>query len=66
MHHRSPTFARTSAVCVVDVANSAFCDTNGLDRDLREVLEEGRVAYLLGYYRVTAPGTASITTSKLG
>lgn len=33
-----------------ETGGRAFYDTNGLDEDLREVVEEGRVAYLLGYY----------------
>jgi VWFA-related protein len=33
-----------------ETGGRAFYDTNGLDQDLREVVEEGRVAYLLGYY----------------
>lgn len=33
-----------------ETGGRAFYDTNGLDVPLREVIEEGRVAYLLGYY----------------
>jgi VWFA-related protein len=33
-----------------ETGGRAFYDTNRLDQDLRDVLEEGRVAYLLGYY----------------
>ena len=33
-----------------ETGGRAFYDSNGLDEDLRQVLEEGRVAYLLGYY----------------
>lgn len=33
-----------------ETGGRAFYDTNGLDQDLREVVEESRVAYSLGYY----------------
>ena len=33
-----------------ETGGRAFYDTNTLDEDLRDVVEEGRVAYLLGYY----------------
>jgi hypothetical protein len=33
-----------------ETGGRAFYDTNRLDEDLRDVVEEGRVAYLLGYY----------------
>ena len=33
-----------------ETGGRAFYDTNELDAPLREVIEEGRVAYLLGYY----------------
>jgi VWFA-related protein len=33
-----------------ETGGRAFYDTNTLDENLREVLDEGRVAYLLGYY----------------
>lgn len=33
-----------------ETGGRAFYDVNGVDAPLREVVEEGRVAYLLGYY----------------
>lgn len=33
-----------------ETGGRAFYDTNRLDEDLRDVVQEGRVAYLLGYY----------------
>ena len=33
-----------------ETGGRAFYDTNGLDEDLRDVVEQGRVAYSLGYY----------------
>ena len=33
-----------------ETGGRAFYDSNGLDKQLREVVDEGRVSYLLGYY----------------
>lgn len=33
-----------------ETGGRAFYDANGLDKQLREIIDEGRVSYLLGYY----------------
>jgi VWFA-related protein len=40
----------TMELLASETGGRAFYDTNALDQHLREVLEEGRVTYLLGYY----------------